>query len=124
MLVVGLAFATLGWYALSHVTVDSSYAVSVVIPMALIGIGQGLSLARSTVSGWPVSKRAMRAPRQASSTLRISWAAHSAWQQSWPYSPGRYMPPDTAGVVAGSSAAFVAGSGPCGAALLVAYSLR
>jgi len=123
ILIVGLVFSILGMIGLSRVDVNSSYILGVAIPMVLIGIGQGLSLAPLTVSGvagvQPIDAGAasglVNVAHQLGGSLGLAaLVAVFAWASK-----------GTAGhaaFVTGTHSAFIAGAVLCAIALLVVLS--
>ncbi len=70
----GLSLAVLGMAWLAHLSSVQSTYLSLVLPMALIGAGQGGVLSPLTSPVWPVSPPRMPAPRRAWSTCSTSSA--------------------------------------------------
>jgi MFS family permease len=71
LLIAGIATAVVGTALLSQANASNSYALGVALPMALIGIGQGASLAPLTVAGM-----ARVSPRDAGAGSGVINVAH------------------------------------------------
>lgn len=124
ILVSGLVFSILGMVGLSRVGVNSSYVLGVAIPMVLIGVGQGLSLAPLTVSGVAgvqpndagAASGLVNVAHQLGGSLGLAaLVAVFAWASQGMAGHAAF--------VAGTHAAFIAGAVLCAIALLVVLSV-
>ena len=75
----GVALTLVGMAWLSRAGIHDAYAVAVALPMALVGVGQGLTFAPLTSSGIAGVEAREPARRPVSSTRSTSWGWRSVW---------------------------------------------